>query len=95
MAVGDKVVSVSSINAAAYLTIQPGSGVEWTIHNIIVPNGKSAELHMYDGSNDILIDTSSTSWLGYVFHLTNSVYLRVKNTDVATQLLGYSGVQTK
>lgn len=96
MAVGDAVTAVTSVASGAYLTIQPGSGVEWVIHNLSVPLGTSAELYKYDGSNEILIDSNlSGGWSGEFFHLTNSIYYRVKNTSVSTAYLGYDGIISK
>lgn len=96
MAVGDTVTAVTSTANGAYLTIQPGSGAEWIVHNITVPEGTSAELYKYDGSNEIKIDTiTGGGWLGYFFHCTNSIYYRVKNTSGSTAYLGYDGIVSK
>ena len=97
MAVGDVVNALSSVNAAAYLTIQPAAGVEWCVKNILVPAiaDTTAELYLYDGSNEILIDASDSSWVSYSFDINNARYLRVKNTSAAARYLGYTGIVTK
>ena len=95
MAVGDVVNGLSSISAGAYLDIQPGSGVEVVIHNIY--HAADVELYFTDGATPFKFDsdTSLGAWTGMFFHVTNGKYLRVKNTNVAAQLIGYDGIQTK
>jgi len=92
MAVGDSVVGLSaSVADAAYMNIQPGSGVKWSIHNLFWAN--SVEIYWYDGTNSILIDsmTGNGARLNTVLECTNTKYLRVKNVAGETQNLGYSG----
>jgi len=94
MAAGDVVAAHSSVEDDAYLTIQAGAGAEWTVHNVYTPG--AAELYRTDGSNDILIDSvEDGGWFGYFFHVTNSYYLKVKNTSGGAQYMGYDGVVTK
>lgn len=95
MAVGDATVGLSSIASASYLTIQPGAGVEWIIHNLYYPD--AVEIYLSDGTNEIKFDfdISAGGRLGYVFHVTNTHYLRVKNVSGATMYIGYDGVVTK
>lgn len=95
MAAGDVKSGLASVASGGFLNIQPPLGEEWVITNIYVPSGKSAELYLSDGVNSVLIDTRTASWVGYSFHVTNSLYLRVKNADAAAQYIGYSGIQTK
>jgi len=90
---GAAVTEITSVAAGAYLSIQPGAGVEWTIHNISVPIGTSAELYKYNGTNEILVDSNpSGGWSGEFFHNTNSIYYRVKNTSASTAYFGYDGI---
>ena len=94
MAVGDVVAAHSSVDNGAYLTIQAGAGIEWTIHNIYTPG--DAELYRTDGTNDILLESvADAGWFGYFFHVTNSYYFKVKNTSGGAQYMGYDGVITK
>ena len=95
MARGDKVVGLESVGHAAYMTIQPGSGVEWSIHNIY--GAAACELYVYNGAIEIKIDvtTEPKSWLSYFFDLTNAHYLRLKNVSGAAAIFGYDGVITK
>lgn len=95
MAQGDAVGSVASVNASATLTVQPGAGVEWIIHNIY--HADEVELRVVEGGNELLFDTSATkgSWSAYFFHLTNTHYLKVKNTASGAKLVGYDGVVSK
>lgn len=100
MTAGDAVAPApSSISAGAYLAIQPGSGVEWCIHNIFAGLA-SCELSFYDGTNTIVIDTQGTSttgngWVNQCFFITNSCYLRLKNNAATASLFSFTGVQTK
>jgi len=95
MAVGDVVTGHSSVAASASLTIQPGTGIEWVIHNLYY--GAAMELYRTDGANTIKIDsdTSLGCRMGTVFHLTNSIYLTLKNVSAGTAYFGYDGIVTK
>lgn len=94
MAVGDKKVGIITIPNASYGAIQPPTTEEWTIHNIILPYGTYANLYVSNGTTRIQIDTGN-SWLGYVFHLTNTHYLEIYNSTGSTLNVAYQGVQTK
>lgn len=95
MARGDTVAGLSSIGAAATLTIQPGSGVEWIVHNIY--HEAEVELYIVESTNELLFDDDSVkgSWSTYFFHLTNTHYLKVKNTNAGAKLIGYDGIVSK
>lgn len=92
---GDKVSEIASTADDAYLAMQPASGEEWTIHNICY--GGAAELYFYDGTNQILVGSSSTTGgrLNCYLNCTNTHYYRIKNVNGDTQYLGYDGVATK
>jgi hypothetical protein len=95
MAIGDTVASISSVNAAATKTIQPGAGIEWVIHNIY--HEAEVELYVVEGSNELLFESSGAKggWSAYFFHLTNTHYFKVKNTNAASKLIGYDGIVSK
>lgn len=95
MARGDVVAGLSSIGAAATLTIKPGAGKEWIIHNIYTE--AEAELYIVEDANELLFDDASAkgSWSAYFFHLTLTHYLKVKNTNVGAKLIGYDGIVSK
>lgn len=97
MASGDAVNSgPTSVAAGAYLTIQPGAGVEWIVHNLKLPDGTiSVEIYDYDGTNSILLGTATSSWLTMNFHLTNAKYMRMKNITAAAVYLAYDGIVVK
>jgi hypothetical protein len=82
---------MSSVASAADLTIQPASGVQWQITNILIPDEVSATLSMTDGTNEIAIDTSTTSLTNLNLQITNDMYLIVTNNDASSQYLGYTG----
>ena len=98
MAADDRyLIAPASVANTAYMTIQPGTGVEAIIKNIFC--AAAAEIHLYDGANDILLDTSALSgqnvWLNLSIDVTNTVYLRVKNVSGSAQIMSAGGVQTK
>ena len=95
MAVGDVKSDLQSIPAGSFLAIQPPSTEEWVIHNIY--HEHDVELHFYDGTNSLIFDTDAGAgvYAKYAFHVTNSRYIRVKNTNTSARLIGYDGVQTK
>ena len=95
MAVGDIFSGLSSIAAAAYLDIQPAVGVEAVIHNIY--HDSDIQLEFYDGTNSLIFDTDTGAgiYAKYAFHVTNTIRIRVKNTNAAAKLIGYDGMVTK
>jgi len=86
---------LQSVAAGAYLTIQPPTNEEWVIHNIY--HEGSIQVELYDGTNSLVfIEESGRGVLAYFdFHVTNGIYLRVKNTESSAKLVGYDGVVTK
>jgi hypothetical protein len=97
MAVGDVVADTASVANGAYMTIQPGSGVEWVIHNLYW-SGASVEVSKYDGTNEVKFasDTTFGALLNVYIHVTNTDYLRIKNVSgSAAVICGYDGVITK
>jgi hypothetical protein len=96
MAVGD-VTSAYSNDLAddGYMSIQPGAGVEWVIHNIYC--GDDAEIYWFDGTNYLLFYTvTGANWITGIFsHVTNTIYIKVKNVSGGTADFGYDGVITK
>jgi len=51
-----------------------------------------------DGTNELCFDTDVGAgiYAKYAFHVTNSIWIRVKNKDTANaRLVAYDGVQTK
>lgn len=99
MAAGAAVqVGPTSVAAAARLTVQPGAGVEWIIHNVYVPAGIAAagvDVELYDGTNTVVVYAGLTeSLLSHSFHLTNGTYLRVLNNTGGAVLLAADGVES-
>lgn len=94
MAINDVVSDTQSIADTAYLTIQPGVGVEWSIHNIDFAG--AVQISKYDGTDEVVfrIETAAGEY-ACVRHVTNGQYLRVKNVSGGTLVIGYDGVQTK
>lgn len=97
MAAGDAVASSSvTVTAGSTVLIQPSAGVEWTIFNVYAPKTASIEVYRTDGTNPILIDSND---LGGIFNnfwrCTNTSYLSIKNTGIASIYIYYDGTQTK
>jgi hypothetical protein len=99
MAVGDVVSNITSVGAGARLSIQPGAGVEWVIHNIWVGSTTASfDLEIFDGANNLTVVSSGGGPLlisNMVIHVNNSIYPRVLNNDGNARLIAYDGVQTK
>jgi hypothetical protein len=95
MAVGDVFKGLSSVDADAYLDIQPSAGVEAVVHNVY--HEDDIEIEVYDGANSLVfdIDGGMGVYARYAFHVTNTQRIRVKNTAGAVKLVGYDGVVTK
>jgi hypothetical protein len=95
MAIGDAVNGLSSVANNAYLDIQPGTGFEYIIHNLYFEG--AVEMYFSDGTNNIKFDsdTAAGGRLAYVFHSTNSKYLRIKNVSGTTKFIGFDGIQSK
>lgn len=95
MAAGDAKCALTSVASGAYLDIQPSVGEEWAVHQLF--HGAEAELYWSDGTNQILVasDTAEGAWLNNFFRCTNTLYLRIKNTNAGSKYQGYNGVQTK
>lgn len=98
MAQGDVKSGVKTIavGTSSVVDIKPASGEEWVIHNLYYSAGIA--MQMTDGTNIIEFDsdTNSGARLGAVFHLTNSYWLRIRNTSASsTVLVSYDGIQTK
>lgn len=95
MAIGQAVNTFSSVATGSYIDIQPDAGDEWIIHNILVSDSAAIELYYTDGTNEERVLATTGGFLDYHFHVTNSVYYRVKNVSGATEYIGYDGIVSK
>ncbi|MGQ9545924.1 MAG: hypothetical protein ACUVTR_01995 [Dehalococcoidia bacterium] len=79
----------------AYKTIQPATGYEAAIHNIYFED--DIEIEWYDGTNTVAFDsvTGKGVYPCYGSHVTNSIYIRVKNVGGEAHSIGFDGVYTK
>jgi hypothetical protein len=95
MAVGDVVIDLQEVAAGASLEIQPGVGAEWFISNVFFSGAVS--IYLTDGALECLTSTyrGAGRWACIVLHITNTVYLKIKNISATTKLIGYDGVVTK
>ena len=77
------------------LDAQPAAGGEAVIHNIY--HGGDVEVYLNDDTNTVMIDSATgagvMSWLSY--HVTNSIYITIKNVNGDAQDFGYDGMYTK
>lgn len=86
----------TSIGAGAYLTIQPSSTAEASIHNIFAEDAFA--VFFYDGTNQILVESfaGADSMRGEQLHVTNARWLRVRNDHASVaKYIGWDGFQTK
>lgn len=95
MAKGDVVDNITPVPTGDFMLVQPGAGKEWAVHNIY--HEAEAELYIVEGTYELFFDTSGArgSWSAYFFHLTNTHYFKVKNTNAASKLMGYDGIVSK
>ena len=95
MVKGDAVGGVANVNAAAYMTIQPSAGIELIVHNVYHEAG--AKIYIVEGSNKLCFDTHTEggAWATFFFHVSNTHYLEVENTDAGVALIGYDGIISK
>lgn len=96
MAQGDAIAEIQETQGGSTLSIQPGSGTEWTIHNVY--HGTDATLEITDGSISSEVDSISGSgcWAAQTWHLTNNHYLNLtlNASSTTSALTGYDGVVT-
>ena len=96
MAQGQVVNALSSVSHTQFVDIKPGTGVEWAIHNIYYSGG-NVDFYLTNGTDLLKFGSDSTAGTlsgDIVFHVTNSIWIRVTNTSGGTLLIGYDGVQT-
>jgi hypothetical protein len=94
MAVGDTyLVGLTSVAAAASLTIQPSGTIEAVIHNLHTPEGTSWELYATDGTNPQKIDhDAAVGRYNLQLHVTNAQYYTLKNTSASTIYFRVDGI---
>lgn len=99
MAVGDVKSGIATLSAGGVLDIKPPVGEEWIIHNLYYDaNGFKMEFIMTNGTIDIPFDNDNSigARMGMVTHVTNSYYLKVRNSSAgAVMKIAYDGIQTK
>lgn len=86
---------ITTVSAGNYFDIQPAPGHEIVLHNICSNGG--CELYIYDGANELLIDTleEGGSWSAQYFHCSNAIRVRVKNNGSSDIKVYADGVYTK
>lgn len=93
MTVSDMAYGNASILPSQYMDIVPStSGIEWMIHNIIIPFSYTCEIYQSNGTVDILVMTTSMSLLSYNLHCNISYYYRIKNISGTTINVSYNGL---
>lgn len=95
MAVGDVKSDEQTVTAGNFLDIIPGSGEQWSIHNIWHAADIEIYYHKTTGPLDCFFDAAIGKGIHayYVFELTPTLYIRVKNVSASSQVIGYSGRQ--
>jgi hypothetical protein len=95
MARGDVKSGIASVANNGFLTIQPGSTEEWVIHDLYHAAG--CDVQITNGTDIITIEspTGAGQKNNRTHHLTNTFYMKIKNTSGSTAVYGYDGVQTK
>ena len=96
MAKGDGVGDVSSVATGATKIIRPASGIEWIIHNVYYEGATNS--YITDNGTDTLLFASSGgkgSMSAYFWHLRIDHYLKIKNTESTSKLIGFDGIVSK
>lgn len=87
------IVGPTSVANGSFLDLIPGSG-EAVVHNIYVPSGSAVEYYWYDGTNSIKFDSDTVGRDNQQYHVTTTVYVRVKNVSGGSIYLGADGMGT-
>jgi hypothetical protein len=97
MAVGDSVTAWVQKADAATTNVQPAVGVEWLVHTLVSQSAKPMEVYLTeDGTTFTLVDAiAGGSIHGLMFRLTNTTWMRLKNTSGGVSHNGYQGVVTR
>lgn len=96
MAKGDVInFGPTSVVDDGYLDLQPGSGIECSIHNI--NHGGAIELYFYDGTNSVIsvVVGDATPLVNMALRCTNTAYYRVKNVSGGSIYISADGLVTK
>ena len=88
-------IAPTSVNAGNYLDIKTTGSNEAVIHNIYF--GGKVEISSYDGTNECIWDQEDGQGavINMSSHVTNLVYLRVKNVDSGAIFIAADGMYTK
>lgn len=94
MAKGDaKIGAITSVAAAASMTIQPANGETWMLKGCAY--GGAVEVYITDGVNSVLIDSDGAA--GYMnnmgFLISNTQYATIKNVSAGAIYIRYDAVQ--
>ena len=87
----------TSVADDGFLDIQPGSSIEWVIHNVYVPLDIDVEFQYYDGTNIIKFDEDAVDGTRFMvnWHATNGTRVRIKNVSGGAALIAADGIVTK
>ena len=82
----------------ATFDIKPSVGVEAVLHNVwwTAPTSGQVQLIKTDGTNAVQFDSDTTAGgrQNLQIHISNTVWLQLKNTGSANITYGYDGMQT-
>jgi len=91
--VGDRVGDIKDITNGNFLEVRPPIGEVWYISEIAVEG--AAELYRTNGTTDTKLFDFNAPLIGFVFHVSNENYIKIKNVSGGTQRMSYSGVRVK
>jgi len=92
-AVGDAVADCQSIATTAVLTMQPGSGIEWIVHNVWFND--NIEIRRFDGTDTWALQLLGPDFQPFTAHLTNTSYMTVQNLAGGNRVICYDGIVSK
>jgi len=95
MAIGDVKSAITFLGSGQAVDIQPPGTEQWVLHNIYHPD--SVSIDFWNGlDKTIRFDqrTGKGALAKFNFHLRSDNRIRVVNDSLASQNIGYDGVQT-
>lgn len=95
MARGDVRSAITRLGSGQVLDIQPPGVEEWVIHNIYFPD--AIRIEFWNGIDKAVgfdQQTSKGGYIGQQFHLRSDNRMKIINDSLASQNIGYDGIQT-
>ena len=93
MALGDSVLNLQQVNAGAYVDIQPAGSDEYEIHCIFFSGDVALQFRTAANYVEFEAIDGPSSVEKCKYTVSNTYFLRVRNTDTGPIFVGWMGVQ--